>query len=80
MDPVKQVIAHVVCIIRTLITIFAQFPLYLFEIGTLKNGVIRTSNSSTSALHSQVSTKVNMYVFLFFHRLIRSYSSVGISG
>lgn len=55
-----------VCIIGTLITALAQFPLSLFEIGTSKNGVKRTSNSSTSALHSQVSTKVNMlYVFLF---------------
>ncbi len=54
-----------VCIIGTLITALAQFPLSLFEIGTSKNGVKRTSNSSTSALHSQVSTKVNMYVFIF---------------
>lgn len=55
-----------VCIVETLITALAQFPLSSFEIGTSKNGVERTSNSSTSALHSQVSTKVNMlYIFLF---------------
>lgn len=60
-----------VCIIGTPITALAQFPLSLFEIGTSKNGVKRTSNSSTSALHSQVSTKVNMlYVFLFSFVLI----------
>lgn len=40
--------------------------LSLFEIGTSKNGVKRTSDSSTSALHSQVSTKVNtLHVFFF---------------
>lgn len=40
MDPVKQVIARVcVCIIGTLITALAQFPLSSLEIGTSKNGV-----------------------------------------
>lgn len=40
--------------------------LTLFEIGTSKNGVKRTSNSSNSALLCQVSTKVNIsYGFLF---------------
>lgn len=68
-----------VCIIGTLITALAQFPLSLFEIGTSKNGVKRTSNSSTSALHFQISTKVYMLYVFFILCLNRSYSSVGIT-
>lgn len=81
MDPVEQVIAHVCLHHRD--TDNSSRPIFLFlssEIGTSKNGVKRTSNSSTSALHSQVSTNVNNVVsFFFFLRLIRSYSSVGFS-
>lgn len=78
MDPVEQVIAHVfVCIIGTLITALDQFLFICFEIGTSKNGVKRTSNSSTSALHSQVSTKVNMLYALLFFSL--SYSVIFVS-
>lgn len=67
-DSVEQVIAHVGCIIETLLTALAKFPPPVaFEIGTSKNGVERTPDSLISALHSQVSTYVNMlYAFLFF--------------
>lgn len=67
-----------VCIIGTLKTAFPNFLFPCFEIGTSKNGVKRTSNSSTSPLHSQVSTKVNMYFFAFFFLCLNwSYLSVG---
>lgn len=55
-----------VCIIGTLITTLAQFPFSLLEIGTSKNGVKTTSNSSTSALHFQASTKSLHVVLLRF--------------
>lgn len=67
MDPVEQVIAHVCLHHRD--TDNSSRPIFLFlssEIGTSKNGVERTSNSSTSALHSQVSTNVNNVVSFFF--------------